>query len=136
MYRRVIDSGPGGRAFRGALTPVAPNARTAKDGAEWRNVVTDKIRIQLDFTREAFDELETLGKKVGASTRAEVVRYSLRILQWTLQQFDEGAQILVEKNHVRQQVVFPFLNVPMREFDARAKSAEHRVPAAASAYKK
>ena len=71
--------------------------------------MAEKYRVQLDFTSEAFQELEALKVRVGATTRAEVVRYALRTLQWTIQQIDEGAKIFVERDGKEHEVVFQFL---------------------------
>lgn len=73
--------------------------------------MADKYRVQLDFTAEAFQELESLKTRLGAASRAEAVRYGLAALRWLFSQLSSGATILVEKDGVQQQVVFPFLHV-------------------------
>jgi metal-responsive CopG/Arc/MetJ family transcriptional regulator len=58
-----------------------------------------KTRLQFDFTDEALSELDELKGATGATNRAEVIRQSLRLLQWTIEQIrDENATVLVEKN--------------------------------------
>jgi len=57
-----------------------------------------KTRLQFDFTEDALSELDELKGATGASNRAEVIRQSLRLLQWTIEQTrDENATVLVEK---------------------------------------
>jgi len=67
-------------------------------------------RVQFDFTEAALNELDALKEELGVKTRAEVVRYALRLMQWLIQQITNGGRILVErKNGEVQSVVFPFL---------------------------
>jgi Arc/MetJ-type ribon-helix-helix transcriptional regulator len=55
--------------------------------------------------------LDELKGATGAANRAEVIRQSLRLLQWTLEQTrDENATVLVEKNGRQREVIFPFLS--------------------------
>jgi len=69
-----------------------------------------KTRIQFDFTEEAARELDEL-KRITGSSRAEVVRQGLRMLQWTIEQiYDNKAKILVEKDGFQREVIFPFLS--------------------------
>ena len=71
-----------------------------------------KYRVQLDFSAAAFEELEALKRETGAGTRANTVRYAMQILQWVINQFHDGADILIQKDGKLSGVVFPFL--PMR----------------------
>ncbi len=70
---------------------------------------TDKIRVQFDFSQEAYQELSDIQNAADASTKAEAVRYGLRTLQWLLSQIKAGRRILVDDNGAVQEVVFPFL---------------------------
>ena len=73
--------------------------------------VQTKSRVQFDFTEEALQTLDRLKEKLSLSSRADVIRYSLRILEWTLEQLQSDAKILVERNGKAQEVVFPFLKI-------------------------
>jgi hypothetical protein len=73
--------------------------------------VAAKSRVQLDFSAEALYELDQLKTKIGAASRAEVVRYSLRTLQWVLDQLEDNTRIVLEANGKSREVVFPFLQV-------------------------
>jgi metal-responsive CopG/Arc/MetJ family transcriptional regulator len=69
-----------------------------------------KTRLQFDFTDEALGELDELKGATGATNRAEVIRQSLRLMQWTIEQIrDENATVLVEKNGRQREVIFPYL---------------------------
>ena len=69
-----------------------------------------KTRLQFDFTEDALSELDELKGATGATNRAEVIRQSLRLLQWTIEQVrDENATVLVEKNGRQREVIFPYL---------------------------
>ena len=70
-----------------------------------------KTRLQFDFTEDALNELDELKGATGATNRAEVIRQSLRLLQWTIEQIrDENATVLVEKNGRQREVIFPYLS--------------------------
>lgn len=69
-----------------------------------------KTRLQFDFTEDALNELDELKGATGATNRAEVIRQSLRLMQWTIEQIrDEKATVLVEKNGRQREVIFPYL---------------------------
>jgi len=70
-----------------------------------------KSRVQFDFTDDALQTLDGLKEKLSLASRADVIRYALRILSWTLDQLQSDAKILVEKDGKAQEVVFPFLKV-------------------------
>jgi len=77
----------------------------------------DKYRVQLDFTPEAFRELENVKTAVQASSRADTVRYAIRVLRWLIEELRSGARIAVYKNQVFSEVKFPFLP----QFEAEPK---------------
>jgi exopolyphosphatase/pppGpp-phosphohydrolase len=76
--------------------------------------MSENYRVQFDFDPDAMVVMETVKKQINVKTRADVIRYALRILQWTVQQLADGGKIIVEKNGVREQVVFPFLTVAQK----------------------
>lgn len=89
--------------------------------------MADKNRVQFDFTEEALRTLDGLKEKLGLSSRADVIRYGLRILGWTLDQLESDGKILVEKNGRAQEVVFPFLRVPEEATSATASAPRFKV---------
>ena len=93
---------------------------------------TDKYRVQLDFTPEAFRELEKLKAEVGASSRADTLRRAMRVLRWTINTLQDGAQILVRRNGALSEIEFPFLShaepaEPATRDEQRKQAAEGRI---------
>lgn len=70
-----------------------------------------KHRIQVDFTNQAVEELESLKKKSGAPSRAETIRYAIRVLKWVLEETEKNNKILVEESEDKEirEVCFPFI---------------------------
>ena len=68
----------------------------------------DKVRIQLDFSPKAAEELDEMKKLMDVPSRAEVVRQALRWTRWTVLNVSEGARLLVEKDREQREVVLPF----------------------------
>ncbi len=82
--------------------------------------MTEKLRLQFDFTPEALEEVDRLKVVLRASSRAEVVRFALRVLQWVTGQLSDDGVILVRRAGKTQEVVFPFLKPTPKE-ETRAK---------------
>lgn len=72
----------------------------------------DRIRVQLDFDQQGFNELEALKTDLRAGSRADTVRLGLGLLRWAANQLKSGARILIEKDGELRGVVFPFLPEP------------------------
>jgi hypothetical protein len=71
-----------------------------------------KYRVQLNFSEEAFQELNALQKTLGASSRAEVVRNALGVLRWVTSHLIAGDKMVIEKaDGTKSDVEFPFLLV-------------------------
>ena len=58
--------------------------------------VTNKQRVQFDFSPEALQRLEDLKEKVDATTKAEVIRNALKIYEWFATQLDPNSIIEVK----------------------------------------
>jgi metal-responsive CopG/Arc/MetJ family transcriptional regulator len=70
-----------------------------------------KTRLQFDFTEDALGELDELKSLTGANNRAEVIRQSLRLLQWTVEEIKQKeGTLLVERNGRQREVMLPFLS--------------------------
>ncbi len=76
-------------------------------------------RVQFDFSPESLEELVSVKLALRLKTKAEVIRYALRVLQWMVEQARSGNKVLVEKNGVLQEVLFPFL--PSVKADEKAR---------------
>lgn len=71
--------------------------------------IMPKSRLQFDFSEDALRELEQLQEETGLPTRAELIRQSLKLLQWMLNETTEhNATFLVEKDGKVREIVFPF----------------------------
>jgi metal-responsive CopG/Arc/MetJ family transcriptional regulator len=70
-----------------------------------------KTRLQFDFTEGALNELDELKTLTGANNRAEVIRQSLRLLQWTVEEIKQKeGMLLVERDGRQREVMLPFLS--------------------------
>jgi hypothetical protein len=70
---------------------------------------SEKVRVQLDFSKEAFDNLAQIQKDLGATSRAEVVRQALGVLKWAIHHAKNRDTILVQRHDGKQtEVEFPF----------------------------
>jgi metal-responsive CopG/Arc/MetJ family transcriptional regulator len=87
----------------------------------------EKIRVQFDFNKKALQELDQLKNQLGVTSRADVVRFSLRIMQWMVQEYGRGSRVMVERDGTLHEVVFPFLAI------APPVSAAGSTPARAAA---
>ena len=54
-----------------------------------------KERVQLDFSADSLERLEQLKERVGASTRAEVIRQALRLYEWFINETEPDSTILI-----------------------------------------
>ena len=54
-----------------------------------------KERVQLDFSTESLERLDELKEKIGASTRAEVVRQALRLFEWFVNETEPSSTIRI-----------------------------------------
>ena len=65
-------------------------------------------RVQLDFTTEAYAQLQDIKAKAHAKTNAEVVRNAIRLYDWFLQQKQEDYRFLLEKGDKVKEVELIF----------------------------
>jgi metal-responsive CopG/Arc/MetJ family transcriptional regulator len=76
----------------------------------------EKKRLQFDFTQDALQELDELQRVTGAPTRAELIRHSLRLLQWMIEETKrkEGTLLIERNGKVRELVLLPYVNPNIR----------------------
>jgi hypothetical protein len=73
-----------------------------------------KQRLQFDFSEAAVAELERLKGKIGASSRAEVIRHALGVLKWIVDEQLQGHEIRAVHENKGEEIrtiikpVFPF----------------------------
>lgn len=91
---------------------------------------TEKRRLQFDFTEDALIEMDDLQRMAGLSSRADLIRYAVRFLQWAAEEVGtNGSTLLLEKNGTTRQIMFPFWGPHGR---ARRERMRDTVQAAAS----
>lgn len=72
----------------------------------------EKIRIYLEFSEEALDELRKLEERLQASCPTEVIRDALGVLRWVTNHLAEGDRILIKRGDGQQtETTFPFLRI-------------------------
>ena len=70
----------------------------------------EKKRLQFDFTEDALRELDELQRATGAPSRAELIRHSLRLLQWFLDEQNKKSKFLIDRDgSVRELLLLPFV---------------------------
>ena len=65
---------------------------------------SDRVRVRLDFSREAYDRLQEISEKSGFKPNAETIRKSLRLLDWYLEKRSEGYELQIVKGNVTKKV--------------------------------
>lgn len=61
--------------------------------------MSDKVRVTIDLTKERYDRLTTLEKKVGAASKVEVIRDALRLYEFVAAKKAEGYEIALRNNN-------------------------------------
>jgi hypothetical protein len=85
---------------------MSPRSHNQEDFTEGKEVSHDggfqkelkkrgKERVQFDFSPDALDRIDRLKELIGASTRAEVIRQSLRVLDWFVTEIDSEDMVTV-----------------------------------------
>lgn len=72
-----------------------------------------KYRFQIDFSEEAYEELQGLQNYLNTPSKPEVIRDALGVLRWAVDEIWEGNRILVEKKGGEvKEIVFHFIKKP------------------------
>lgn len=61
-----------------------------------------RLRVQLDFSEEAFNRLEEIRKAKDVATKAEVIRDAIRIYEWLVEQSKANRIIEVQDSEGNQ----------------------------------
>lgn len=76
-----------------------------------------KYRLQIDFSEEAYRELEGLQNRLDAPSKSEVIRDALGVLRWVADEISNDNRILVEKKTPAgsdvKEIVFHFIKRPL-----------------------
>jgi len=82
--------------------------KTALEAKTSAAMTSNRRRLQLDFSPEAFDRLALIRKKAGTTSNAELVRNALRLYDWYLDQRAEGYKLQVTKGGEAKHVEIVF----------------------------
>ncbi len=76
-----------------------------------RSVDSEKQRVQFYFDTAALAQVDAMRACSGLATRAEAVRYALRLFKWYLDETGAGSEILVKrKNGELKGILLPLMN--------------------------
>jgi hypothetical protein len=64
--------------------------------------ISDKARVQFDFSKESLEKLDEIKGAINASTRAEVIRQALTLYTKILEADRRGAKVLFEEKDGKQ----------------------------------
>jgi hypothetical protein len=65
---------------------------------------SERPRLQLEFTPEAYKRLYELKRIIGARTNAEVIRKALHVLDWVVTNTREDYKLQLVKGDTRREV--------------------------------
>jgi len=86
------------------------NSTTQEEKETTRRVSSRQVhRVQVDLRKHALEELDELRRDAGLS-RAEAIRYGLKLLKWVIQQLTEGKEVLTKDKDGKFKVVEFFLH--------------------------
>ena len=68
------------------------------------------IRIQVEFPEEKARVLEALMDKAGIRTKKELLNNALSLLQWVINETEQGNKILSISDDNRKELVMPMLS--------------------------
>ncbi len=74
------------------------------EAAESKTGQNKRIRLQLDFSPEGFEQLNELVKLAQVSSRGDVFRNALRFYKWYLEKIANGYKLGVSKDDERTEV--------------------------------
>lgn len=63
-----------------------------------------RFRVQLDFSRDAFEKLRSVQKLAKKESTADTVRNALRLYEWYLKKLNDGYRISVARGEERTDI--------------------------------
>jgi hypothetical protein len=88
--------------------------------------MADKVRLQFDFALEAVKDLDELREALGATSRVDVVKQALGLLQWAVKSRRDGWELLIERGDEQRVVVLPSLQQTNRGDKRTAAIGGHK----------
>lgn len=72
-----------------------------------------RVRLQFDFSLEAVRDLDEIKDVMGLTSRVDVVKQALGLLQWAVRVRQRDAELLIEeKDGAQKVIVLPFFPGP------------------------
>jgi len=72
--------------------------------------------VQFNFSQDAYQELSGLKERLGVTSKTEVVRLSLGVLSWVVEELENGNKILAQREPGKAvELAFPYLKIRSRE---------------------
>jgi len=68
------------------------------------STASERPRLQIDFTPQAYEHLTTMTERAKVKTAADVARNALRLYDWYLQKQEAGYHLLLAKGDEVKQV--------------------------------
>jgi hypothetical protein len=91
------------RPFAASQPADRKNSKTAEGPAKSRR------RINLDLSQEDFKELDVLAQQSGGQTQTNLIRQSLALVKFMMQEAQNGNKLIVERDGKPVQIVLPSL---------------------------
>ncbi len=83
--------------FPGALVTVLEKHEKAKaKNLRVKKHSPETVRFQIVLTKEALKQIDDIKRRLGAMSRAEVIRDSLRVLDAILEEVEKGNEIMIK----------------------------------------
>lgn len=81
---------------------MQPNAPHNIRDTDEKGGKATRLRVQLDFSEDAFNRLEEIRKAKDVATKAEVIRDAIRIYEWLVEQSKAGRIIEIQDSEGNQ----------------------------------
>jgi hypothetical protein len=86
------------------INEEGPMGNATLDETEANKDTGPRLRVQLDFSPEAFERLKVIRANADAKTNAEVIRNALRVYEWFLKQRHEDYRLQLVKDDIVKEV--------------------------------
>ena len=71
-----------------------------------------KIRVTIDFSEQSYERLERLQKMIDTTSKADVIRQALRLLEFVSEKYAEGCSFYMKtKKDDNSQIPIPLIGI-------------------------
>ena len=71
---------------------------------------SDIHKVQLHFSSEAIASLDEFQKEIDVSSRADAIRYALKVAKWIVDELGKGNKLYLGTEDKVKEVLIPFLS--------------------------